>query len=241
MIRAPSVDVTDTTDTVERTDADETDTGADVRTVLVVGDSVPAGDRTDADAWPGRLPELVPSLADATVEVRGGMGTTLPAVAASLAEWLDGVVPGGNAAASGGSVVVLVHAGHNDAQLSGGEPRVTETAFRDAAVEVDRTLSTHPAVVTRAFVGLVPLLPLAEPGTVPFADAQPDRSLQYDETLAETVDDHVPVARPVDDWRDRTTDGVHPDETGHAFLAERVASWFETGDAGADTDGSTES
>ncbi|MEZ3117769.1 SGNH/GDSL hydrolase family protein [Halobaculum sp. MBLA0147] len=223
--------MTDTTDTVEGTDADETDTGADVRTVLVVGDSVPAGDRTDADAWPGRLPDLVPSLADATVRTRGGMGTTLPVVAASLAEWLDAVAPGERPETSEGSVVVLVHAGHNDAQLSGGEPRVAEATFRDAAVEVDRTLSTHPAVHTRAFVGLVPLLQLDEPGTVPFADAQPDRSLQYDETLAETVDDHVPVARPVDDWRDRTADGVHPDETGHAFLAERVASWVESADS----------
>lgn len=216
-------DVTDTRHT-----ADETDVETDTQTVLVVGDSVPAGERTDAEAWPARLPGLVASLVDTTVEIRGGMGTTLPEVAASLAGWVDAVVPGADAEASGGSVVVLVHAGHNDAQLSGGEPRVSEAAFRDAAVEIDRTLSTHPAVVARAFVGLVPLLPLAEPGTVPFTDEQPDRSLRYDETLAETVDQHVPVARPVDEWRERTADGVHPDGTGHAFLAERVASWFET-------------
>jgi lysophospholipase L1-like esterase len=122
---------------------------------------------------------------------------------------------------------VLVHAGHNDAQLSGGDPRVTKGLFRDAAADIDRALASRPAVDRHAFVGLVPLLRVDRPGAVPFGETQPDRSLAYDDILAETVTDHVPVARPVDDWVDRTEDGVHPNETGHAFVAERVAGWLD--------------
>jgi lysophospholipase L1-like esterase len=77
-----------------------------------------------------------------------------------------------------------------------------------------------------AFVGLVPLLRLDAPGSVPFGDDQPDRSLSYDALLADRVREHLPVGRPVDDWIARTADGVHPNGTGHAFLAERVAAWL---------------
>jgi lysophospholipase L1-like esterase len=42
--------------------------------------------------------------------------------------------------------------------------------------------------------------------------------------------DALPVARPVAEWRDRTADGVHPNETGHAFVARRVAEWINDGE-----------
>jgi hypothetical protein len=81
-----------------------------------------------------------------------------------------------------------------------------------------------------AFVGLVPLHRLDAPGSVPFDGSQPGRSLAYDDALAASVSTHLPVARPVDDWRDRTTDGVHPNEAGHAVVAGRVAGWLGGGD-----------
>lgn len=187
-------------------------------TLLVLGDSVPLGERTDAEAWPHRLPELVDSF-DGRVDVRGSMGVSLASLADGLSDHL--------ADAATDSLTVLVHAGHNDAQLSGDDPRVTKETFRDAATEIDRTLASRPAVDRHAFVGLVPLLRVDRPGAVPFDEAQPDRSLAYDDILAETVADHVPVAHPVDDWVDRTEDGVHPNEAGHAFVAERVAEWLD--------------
>jgi lysophospholipase L1-like esterase len=188
-------------------------------TVLVLGDSVPAGERTDATRWPDRVPTLVEALREAPVRVHGGMGTALVDLAAdieaTLAEHADA-----------GPLVVLVHAGHNDAQVSGGEPRVTEAAFREGAAALDGALGPHPAVDRHAFVGLVPLLPLDEPGCVPFADGQPARGLAYDDALGEAVETHLPVARPVADWRERTADGVHPNGAGHAAVAETVASWL---------------
>jgi len=199
-------------------------------TVLVLGDSVSAGERTDATAWPERLPTLVDGLDDARVAVRGDTGTALADLTAEAASHVDELAEERGdefAEEREGRPVVLVHAGHNDAQLSGGDPRVTEARFRAAAAEVDATLAFHPAVDRHAFVGLVPLLP--DRG-VPFADVQPERSLAYDDALAETVETHLPVARPVGDWRDRTADGVHPNEAGHAFVARRVAEWVDDGE-----------
>ncbi|QPV64678.1 SGNH/GDSL hydrolase family protein [Halosimplex litoreum] len=193
-------------------------------TVLVLGDSVPAGERTDATAWPHRLPDLVERAADARVAVRGGMATTLADLAVEATTAVDDAVGEGcPETGPAGETVVLVHAGHNDAQLSGGEPRVETERFRAAAARLDRTLADHAAVDRHAFVGLVPLLP--DRG-VPFADAQPDRSLDYDDALAECVGTHIPVARPVTDWGARTADGVHPNEAGHGHVAARVAVWL---------------
>ena len=192
---------------------------ADTLTIVVLGDSVPAGERTEATRWPDRLPDLVEELADATVDVRGGMGTAL----ADLAAEVDAIPADPDDAES---LLVLVHAGHNDAQLRGGEPRVAEAAFREAAATLDGALAAHPAVARHAFVGLVPLLPRDEPGSVPFGDEQPARALAYDDALGETVATHLPVARPVADWDERTADGVHPNGTGHAAVAERVAAWL---------------
>jgi len=200
-------------------------TAADpVSTVLVLGDSVPAGERTDATAWPRRLPDLVEGVADARIVVRGGMATTLADLAVGATTAVDDVVgEGGPETDPAGETVVLVHAGHNDAQLSGGEPRVETERFRAAAARLDRTLADHAAVDRHAFVGLVPLLP---DRAVPFADAQPDRSLGYDDALGERVGTHLPVTRPVTDWDARTADGVHPNEAGHAHVAARVAAWL---------------
>lgn len=188
-------------------------------TILVLGDSVPAGERTDAAGWPHRLPSLVDGLGDPRVAVRGGMATALADLAVEAGAAIEEEVGD----ADGGETVALVHAGHNDAQLSGGEPRVREERFRAAAARLDRTLADHAAVDRRAFVGLVPPLPDQE---VPLADAQPERALDYDDALAETVAAHLPVARPVEDWRDRTVDGVHPNDAGHEYVAEQVAAWL---------------
>lgn len=185
--------------------------------LLVLGDSVPNGARTDADGWPRRLPDLVESVT--SVRLHGDVGTSLAALSDEAPAVLDGA----------DGVTVLVHAGHNDAQLSGGEPRVSEARFREAAATLDQTLADHPAVDRRAFVGLVPLLRLDAPDSVPFAEVQPERALAYDDLLAEAVDSHVPVARPTAAWRDRTVDGVHPDDAGHAAVAERVAAWLTDG------------
>jgi lysophospholipase L1-like esterase len=123
-------------------------------------------------------------------------------------------------------LVVLVHAGHNDAQSSGDEPRVPEVEFVAAATGLDGLLSEHRQISRHAFVGLVPLLSLEDPGSVPFSDDQPGRSLQYDRALSGAVETHLELARPVADWRDRTTDGVHPNGAGHAAIADRVATWL---------------
>jgi lysophospholipase L1-like esterase len=72
---------------------------------------------------------------------------------------------------------------------------------------------------------LVSLLPL-EPGSVPFSDEQLARSLRYDDLLADAVETHLAVARPVAAWHDRTEDGVHPNDAGHAAVAGRVATWL---------------
>ena len=185
--------------------------------VVVLGDSVPFGHGTDAPAWPARLPDYAGL--DGAVHRYGGMGSAL-ATLTDRAAVLD------EHAREGTELVVLVHAGHNDAQLSGGEPRVTEAAFREAAATLDRTLADHPAVTRHAFVGIVPLVPLDRPGAVPFSDAQPERSLSYDDVLAETVTDAVPIARDPDRWREWTADGVHPAGEGHDAIARAVAAWL---------------
>jgi len=185
-------------------------------TLLVLGDSVPHGNRTEATAWPRRLPSLVERVDGDRVTVRGGTGTTLAALAAEADQRIESV-------AESERIVALVHAGHNDAQLSGGDPRVSLEEFRTAAARLDERLAADPAVDRHAFVGLVPLLPGHD---VPFADAHPERSLAYDDALEETVDTHLGVARPVTAWADRTADGVHPDGDGHAAVARRVAAWL---------------
>ena len=184
--------------------------------VLVLGDSVPDGAVTSARAWPRRIADRTGT----TVQVHGSMGTTM----ADLADGTAAVVR--EALPEDGEAVALVHAGHNDAQLSGGDPRVTEAAFRAAARTVDERLADAAAVDRHAFLGLVPLLSLAS-GGVGFSEAQPDRALAYDRTLGDAVTMHLPVAEPVGAWRDRTVDGVHPNEAGHAALADRVTAWLE--------------
>lgn len=181
-----------------------------IDSLLVLGDSVPLGRSTDARAWPARLPDRVDGLAPDAVETRGATARTL----ASLAEEADGV----------DADVVLVHAGHNDAQLSGGDPRVAHDEFRRRAADLDAALST--AAERHAFVAVVPLVDV---GAVPFADDQPARSLAYDETLAAAVDDHVALPRSPERWRELTVDGVHPAGGGHAVVADRVAAWLEQG------------
>jgi lysophospholipase L1-like esterase len=146
------------------------------------------------------------------------MGTELATLADAAAS-----VPAAYADGDG-SLIVLVHAGHNDAQLRGGEPRVDTERFEAAADRLDRSLAANSAVADHAVVGLVPLLRVA--GGVPVADCQPDRSLDYDDRLARRVVTHLPVARPVDAWADRTEDGVHPNEAGHDHVARQVADWL---------------
>ncbi|WP_246985197.1 hypothetical protein [Halorientalis marina] len=188
-----------------------------VERVLVLGDSVPAGERTDATRWPDRLPGLVSALPAGAVRVHGGMGTAL----VDLVDEVEATLAGAD-----GGTVVLVHAGHNDAQVSGEEPRVKEAAFREEAAALDGALAAQPGVARHAFVGLVPLLPLDERGSVPFGDEQPARSLRYDDLLAAAVETHLSVARPVAAWHDRTADGVHSNGAGHAAVAERAAAWL---------------
>ena len=194
--------------------------------VLVLGGSVPDGAVTSARAWPRRVADRT----GADLHVHGSMGTTMvdlaDGTAAALRETLSR--EGRDDAGSGSEreAVALVHAGHNDAQLSGGDPRVTEAAFRAAARTVDERLADAAAVDRHAFLGLVPLLSLAS-GGVGFSEAQPDRALAYDRTLGDAVATHLPVAEPVEAWRDRTADGVHPNEAGHAALADRVTAWLE--------------
>ena len=185
-------------------------------TVLVLGDSVPDGAVTSARAWPRRVADRT----GADLHVHGSMGTTMVDLADGTAAVLRDVL------SENGEAVALVHAGHNDAQLSGGDPRVTEAAFRAAARTVDERLADAAAVDRHAFLGLVPLLSLASDG-VSFSDAQPDRALTYDWALGEAVATHLPVAEPVGGWRERTVDGVHPNEAGHAALADRVMVWLE--------------
>ncbi|MFC7136985.1 hypothetical protein ACFQRB_11955 [Halobaculum litoreum] len=162
-------------------------------------------------------PPLLDGDRDEPVSVHARTGVALADLAATVADAVART-------ASEPSLTVLVHAGHNDAQLREGAPRVDPAAFRDAAGALDRRLDAHPAVDRHLFVGLVPLLPSDRPGAVPFADAQPARSLAYDDLLAWTVAEHVPLARPVSAWRDRTVDGVHPTGDGHGYVADRVAA-----------------
>ena len=165
--------------------------------VLVLGDSVPDGAVTSATAWPRRVADR----AGAALRTRGSMGTTMvdlaDGTAAALRETLPGEDRKGTPGGSGRGTVALVHAGHNDAQLSGGDPRVTEAAFRAAARTVDEQLADAAAVDRHAFLGLVPLLSLAS-GGVSFSEAQPDRALAYDRTLGDAVATHLPVAEPVE-------------------------------------------
>lgn len=192
-------------------------------TLYVLGDSVPHGERTSDTGWPDRLGGV------RAVERHGGMGVSLTslserATAGDLT--LHGSVAEDEGRETETETVVLVHAGHNDAQLSGGEPRVPETTFRDAAADLDAFLDADARVDRHAFVGLVPLLRLDRPGSIPFDESQPDRSLAYDDALAAVVATHLPVARPVDEWLGWTEDGVHPNDAGHAFIAERVEAWL---------------
>jgi len=184
--------------------------------VLVLGDSVPDGAVTSARAWPRRVADRT----GADLHVHGSMGTTMVDLADGTAAALREALP------EDGEAVALVHAGHNDAQLSGGDPRVTEAAFRAAARTVDERLADAAAVDRHAFLGLVPLLSL-ESGGVSFSEAQPGRALAYDRALGDAVATHLPVAEPVEAWRERTADGVHPNEAGHAALADRVTAWLE--------------
>ena len=203
----------------------------------VVGDSVPAGyalDDPTGAAWPARLAEFVPALTAGDVTVDAGTGRTLRDCADRLTA--DGLAERFESDADDGSVV-LVHAGHNDAQLSGGQPRVSEAEFRETAIELDARLADSAVVDRHAVVGMVPLLPLDRPGTVPFGDEQPTRGLGYDDLLAGAVDTHLRVVSDADtatrsapstlaDWREWTTDGVHPGPAGHDFLARHVAGWL---------------
>jgi lysophospholipase L1-like esterase len=182
--------------------------------LLVFGDSVASGYGTDADAWPARV---TARREDAAARVVGDIGT-------HLADHADSSREAVAANADADRLVVLVHAGYNDAQLSGGEPRVPDAEFRSAAASLDDALAADGRVDRHAFVGLVPLL--GARGGVSFADAQPERGLAYDDALADTVSDHVPVARPVDDWEGYTTDGVHPTADGHRRIAAAVAGWL---------------
>jgi len=184
--------------------------------VLVLGDSVPDGAVTSARAWPRRVADRT----GADPHIHGSMGTTMAELADETAATVREALP------EDGEAVALVHAGHNDAQLSGGEPRVTEAAFRAAARTVGGRLADAAAVDRHAFLGLVPLLSL-ESGGVSFSEAQPGRALAYDRALGDAVATHLPVAEPVEAWRERTADGVHPNEAGHAALADRVTAWLE--------------
>lgn len=183
------------------------------RSIRVLGDSVAAGYGTDdSPAWPHRIADAPGE--SVSVTVRGGVGTTLTDHAADTAT-----------AGDSGEVTVLVHAGHNDAQVGGdGDPRVSVDAFRAAAARLDAALSAADRVTSHAFVGLLPLLDVA--GGVGFSAAQPQRALAFDDALAAAVDTHLPVARPIDAWRDRTRDGVHPTPTGHQAVASTVADWL---------------
>ncbi|MFC5366275.1 SGNH/GDSL hydrolase family protein [Salinirubrum litoreum] len=218
----------------------------------VVGDSVPAGygldDPTDA-AWPARLPGYVAELAPRDVTVDASTGRTLRDCADRLtSERLAEQFGTGGVDAETWSDdeerVVCVHAGHNDAQLSGGEPRVDESEFRETATELDARLAGSEIIDRHAFVGTVPLLSLDRPGTVPFGDEQPARGVAYDDLLAGAVAVHLRIVTgerddtetdrretagelsTLDDWRDWTADGVHPGPAGHDFLARRVAGWL---------------
>jgi lysophospholipase L1-like esterase len=225
----------------------------------VVGDSLSAGyglDDPTGSAWPARLPEHASGLAREDVTVDASTGRTLRDCADRLGtDALAERFESGDADAAADRVV-LVQAGHNDAQLSGGDPRVTETDFRETAAALDARLAGAAAIDRHAFLGMVPLLPLDRPGTIPFGDEQPDRGLAYDDLLAGTVGVHLRVvagdadatggdgvdtdatdadrhgvgtdaalSRP-DDWREWTTDGVHPGPAGHDVLARRVAGWL---------------
>lgn len=213
----------------------------------VVGDSVPAGyglNDPSGSAWPARLPDRVPTLGSGAVTVDASTGRTLrdcadrlmgDALAEQFGIGEGGVETGGDA--DDETHVVLVHAGHNDAQLSGGQPRVSEAEFRETAIELDARLADSAVVDRHAVVGMVPLLPLDRPGTVPFGDEQPTRGLGYDDLLAGAVDTHLRVVSDADtatrsapstlaDWREWTTDGVHPGPAGHDFLARHVAGWL---------------
>lgn len=132
----------------------------------------------------------------------------------------------GAASASGErspSVTVLVQAGHNDCQLSGGEPRVSLDRFGETASEVDERLAAHDAVSRHAFVGLVPM---GLSAGVSFGGDQPARSRRYDERLAARVASHVSVADATE-WAAATVDGVHPNAVGHGAIADLVCAWLD--------------
>lgn len=195
------------------------------RTLLVLGDSVPAGGGPGdggVTPWPARVVAATPGL-EGPVTV-GATGTTLAALADAREGHLEGRT----------DCVAVVHAGHNDAQTAGGEPRVPRERFRAAATTLDDALAAHPGVERAAVLGLVPLLPGVG---VPFGGDQPARALAYDDDLAGAVRTHLQVARPVTRWHSLTADGVHPGPAGHAVLADRVGAWLRAAEDGSPADG----
>jgi lysophospholipase L1-like esterase len=205
--------------------------------VLVLGDSVPAGHATDAAPWPRRLPDHVDALSAGDVTVDAEMGRSLVDCAGRATAAVE---------ADADALAVLVHAGHNDAQLGTDGPRTIEEAFAGAARAVDGRLRRDGRVDAAAFVGLVPAIP--DVGVPLDGSAQPARSLAYDRLLAGAVDEHRPVVAPgadgpvpggeksvaegegsaptVEEWHDLTADGVHPSAAGHERVATRVAAWL---------------
>lgn len=194
------------------------------RRLLVAGDSVADGARCEAPAWPARVGDRH----DLAVRVEASMSWELATAgdhalaAIDESDAADGSDAADESNAPDESVTLLVQAGHNDCQLSGGEPRVSLDAFAATASELDERLAAHDRVARHAFVGLVPM-GLRE--GVPFGGAQPARSHEYDDRLAATVSTHLSI-REATDWADATVDGVHPNDRGHAVIADRVSRWL---------------
>ena len=184
--------------------------------LLVAGDSVPEGARTDGAAWPARLGDRF-----ASVAVTASMGWELAETGDQALAALDASesdVPSGVH-----GTTVSVQAGHNDCQLSNGEPRVPLDAFAATAREIDARLADDERVARHAFVGL---LPMGLREGVSFAGDQPARSERYDDRLAAAVETHLSI-RDAADWARATVDGVHPTDDGHAAIADRVRAWLD--------------
>ena len=205
----------------------------------MLGDSVPAGHGTDAAPWPRRLPDRVDALSPGDVTVDAAPGRSMVDCAGRVSDAVDSLCerPADDDRDEGSDgdadpLAVVVQVGHNDAQLRGDRPRVTEEAFAGAARAVDARLRRDPRVADVAFLGLVPLVPGVD---VPLdEETQPLRSLAYDRLLAGSVGTHRQAAAAgseapaPDDWRCRTVDGVHPDSAGHRRLAARVTPWLRS-------------
>lgn len=189
--------------------------------LIVVGDSVPAGRNCSEPPWPARLTDHVAALEPTDVTVDASTARTL----ANCVEPLDSAL-----ARSDAPTVALVQAGHNDAQLSGGSPRVSKSEFARTAARIDDQLTATDRLHVGAVVGLIPLLPGY---SVPFSDDQPERGLEYDRALAEGVRTHLPVIgddgpTTLGDWSGLTADGVHPTAAGHERIANAVAPWLRS-------------